>query len=306
MSKLILLTGAFPYTEHQIAEITEAGCKVVFMQNEADTIPNGAENAEMVVCNGLFLKHDISQFEYLKFIQLTSAGLDRVPLDTIKERGLRLYNARGVYCIPMAEWAVMQVLNFYKATDFFQKKQTLSKWEKNRSLREINGITVGIVGAGSVGCEVAKRFEAFGAHCVGYDVFVGERPCFEKVEQINCLSEQVGTLDVLVLTAPHTPETHHMIDRELILAMKKDSVLVNIARGGLINETEMIDALKERKDIHASLDVFEVEPIVSECPLWSMENVTVTPHNSFVSNKNNERLFNLILSNIKDYIAEEA
>ena len=277
-----------------------------FMQNEADTIPNGAENAEMVICNGLFLKHDISQFENLKFIQLTSAGLDRVPLDVIKERGIRLYNARGVYSVPMAEWALMQVLNCYKQTSFFAEKQRDNLWEKNRGLREINGITVGIVGAGSVGCEVAKRFTAFGAHCIGYDVLVGEKPGFEKVEQINCLSEHIGSLDVLILTAPHTPETHHMIDRDLIFAMKKDSVLVNIARGGLINETEMINALKERTDIHASLDVFEVEPIVDECPLWTMENVTVTPHNSFVSDRNNERLFNLMLNNIKDYIAEEA
>lgn len=306
MIKLILLTGAFPYSEQQIQAIESAGCQAVFMQNETDELPDKSAEAEMVVCNGLFLKHDIGQFVNLKYIQLTSAGLDRVPLEAIKERGIRLYNARGVYSIPMAEWTMMQVLNCYKQTEFFADRQLSSIWEKNRSLREVNGITVGIVGAGNVGCEVAQRFTAFGAHCVGYDVFVSERPVFERVEHISALGSQIGTLDVLILTAPYTPETHHMIDKELILAMKRDAVLVNIARGGLINESEMIEALKERRDIHASLDVFEVEPIVSECPLWKMDNVTVTPHNSFVSDRNNQRLFNLILKNIKEYIAEEA
>ena len=302
MNKKILLTGAFPYSGQQLSEIEQAGCDIIFMQNESSALPEGAEATEMVVCNGLFLSHDISLFKELRFIQLTSAGLDRVPLDAIKERGIQLYNARGVYSIPMAEWAVMRVLEFYKEASFFADSQNRHSWGKNRGLKEINGKTVGIVGAGSVGNEVAKRFQCFGATCVGYDVFDVSSPYFSRIEKIDVLGNQVETLDIIVLTAPHTAETHHMINKNLLMKMKKDAVIVNIARGGLINEKELTKTLSERKDIRAALDVFEVEPLVTESPLWDMENVEVSPHNSFVSDQNNARLFNLIKENIQSYI----
>ena len=273
------------------------------MQNEAEELPDGASDVEMVVCNGLFLSHSIDCFANLKCIQLTSAGLDRVPLDEIKKKGIRLYNARGVYSIPMAEWAVLRTLEFYKAAGEFAEKQKAHNWEKRRDLQEINGKAAGVIGAGNVGNEVAKRFQAFGATCIGYDVFQSESPYFEKIVKIEQFAEQVENLDIVVLTAPHTPETHHMINGSILKRLKPGAVLINIARGGLIDEQELIQALRERKDIYVSLDVFEVEPIVSESPLWDFENVSISPHNSFVSTQNNVRLFNLIINNIKDYLS---
>lgn len=301
--RTILLTGAFPYTPEQIKQIESFGIKTIFMQNEAEELPDGASDVEMVVCNGLFLSHSIDCFANLKCIQLTSAGLDRVPLDEIKKKGIRLYNARGVYSIPMAEWAVLRTLEFYKAAGEFAEKQKVHNWEKRRDLQEINGKAAGVIGAGNVGNEVAKRFQAFGATCIGYDVFLSESPYFEKIVKIEQFAEQVENLDIVVLTAPHTPETHHMINGSILKRLKPGAVLINIARGGLIDEQELIQTLRERKDIYVSLDVFEVEPIVSESPLWDFENVSVSPHNSFVSTQNNVRLFNLIFNNIKDYLS---
>ena len=301
--RTILLTGAFPYTPEQIKQIESFGIKTIFMQNEAEELPDGASDVEMVVCNGLFLSHSIDCFANLKCIQLTSAGLDRVPLDEIKKKGIRLYNARGVYSIPMAEWAVLRTLEFYKAAGEFAEKQKAHNWEKRRDLQEINGKAAGVIGAGNVGNEVAKRFLAFGATCIGYDVFLSESPFFEKIVKIEQFAEQVENLDIVVLTAPHTPETHHMINGSILKRLKPGAVLINIARGGLIDEQELIQTLRERKDIYVSLDVFEVEPIVSESPLWDFENVSVSPHNSFVSTQNNVRLFNLIINNIKDYLS---
>lgn len=300
--KTILLTGAYPYTQEQILQIEQLGLKILFMQNESDELPKGADEAELIVCNGLFLHHQLTEFPTLQMIQLTSAGLDRVPLEEIKRKKIQLFNARGVYSVPMAEWAVMRVLEFYKQASFFAGNQKTHNWVKNRELREINGKTVGILGAGNVGGEVAKRFQCFGAECVGYDVFDVILPFFSRVEKIDKFSEQIETLDIIVLTAPHTTETHHMINKPLLLKMKKDAIIVNIARGGLIDEKGMIEALSERKDIMAALDVFEVEPIVADNPLWTMENVVVSPHNSFVSDQNNMRLFKLIKENIQLYL----
>lgn len=303
--KTILLTGAFPYTQEQILQIEQMELKVLYMQNESAELPVGVECAELTVCNGLFLHHPLEELPALRMIQLTSAGLDRVPLEAIKAKGIQLFNARGVYSIPMAEWAVMRVLEFYKQATFFAVNQEKHSWEKHRGLKEINGKIVGIVGAGNVGGEVAKRFQCFGADCVGYDVFDVKSPFFSRVEKIDKFSEQIESLDIVVLTAPHTPETHHMIDKSLLLKMKKDAVIVNIARGGLIDEKGMIEALSERTDIKAALDVFEVEPIVAESPLWDMQNVAVSPHNSFVSDQNNARLFKLIKENIQLYLSKK-
>lgn len=300
--RTILLTGAFPYTPEHIKQIESLGLKTIFMQDESEELPVGASGVEMAVCNGLFLNHSIDSFTNLKCIQLTSAGLDRVPLDEIKKRGIRLYNARGVYSIPMAEWAVLRTLEFYKAAREFSEKQKIHNWEKRRDLQEINGKTVGIIGAGNVGNEVAKRFQAFGATCIGYDVFLSDSPYFKKIVSIEKFTEKVENLDIIVLTAPHTPETHHMINGPILKRLKPGAVLINIARGGLVNEQELINTLRERNDIYVSLDVFEVEPIVSENPLWDFDNVTVSPHNSFVSTQNNVRMFNLIINNIKDYL----
>ena len=102
----LLLTGAFKTTEEQLNSIRSLGYEIVFMQDERGEIPCACEEIEGVICIGLFLYHDINKFSALKFIQLTSAGFDRVPMDEAKRRGIKVFNARGVYSIPMAEYAV--------------------------------------------------------------------------------------------------------------------------------------------------------------------------------------------------------
>ena len=179
--KELLLTGCFPYTEEQLTKIRILGYHIHFMQQEADELPVAASEVEATVCNGLFLSHPIEDFTRLRFIQLTSAGLDRVPVDEIEKRQIMLYNARGVYSIPMAEWVFGQVLRLYKATDYFVAVQKERKWEKKRDLREIHGTQVAIVGAGSVGSEVAKRFHAFGAEVAGFDIHTVPTEGFDRI-----------------------------------------------------------------------------------------------------------------------------
>ena len=106
----LLLTGCFKYSDEQMEVLCSLGYNVYFMQQEKKELPLEASKLDATVCNGLFLSHDIDQFSRLKFIQLTSAGFDRVPVDKIKARGMELFNARGVYSTPMAEWAMFRVL----------------------------------------------------------------------------------------------------------------------------------------------------------------------------------------------------
>lgn len=298
----ILLTGCFNYSQDQIAALQNLGCTIHFMQFENDALPVAPSEVEAVVCNGLFLSHDIEQFSNLKYIQLTSAGFDRVPMDKIKDHGIIIHNARGVYSIPMAEWAVFRVLEYYKQGWFFRNEQNAGRWTKHRGLREVEGIKVAVVGAGNVGQEVAKRFRAFGAETTGFDIHVNATDGFDKMALIETLSVCVGEFDVVVVTAPLLPSTRGLINRDILSSMKGGAMLVNIARGGLIDELAMCDVLAERKDLFAALDVFETEPLSQESPLWKLDNVAISPHNSFVSDGNNARMFAVIYRNLKKYI----
>ena len=147
----LLLTGCFKYSEDQMKSLRSLGYTVYFMQQEKEDLPLEAAEVDATVCNGLFLSHDIDTFSRLKLIQLTSAGFDRVPVEKIKKCGIELYNARGVYSTPMAEWAVFRVLEHYKQGWFFRKEQEAGRWTKHRGLREVGGIKVAVVGAGNVG-----------------------------------------------------------------------------------------------------------------------------------------------------------
>ena len=281
------------------------GYTVYFMQQEQEDLPLLASDVDVTVCNGLFLNHDINDFTHLKFIQLTSAGFDRVPVDLIKARGIELFNARGVYSMPMAEWAIFRVLEHYKQGWFFHQEQIAGRWTKHRGLREIAGIKVAVIGAGNVGQEVAKRFQAFGAETTGFDVHTHETVGFHHMALTETLQECIGEFDVVVITAPLLPSTRGLISREVLKSMKVNAVIINIARGGLVDQQALIEVFLQRPDLYAALDVFEEEPLPLSSPLWKMTNVAISPHNSFVSDGNNKRMFDVIYTNLKNFLKKK-
>lgn len=295
----ILITGAWQEAEKSINTIENMGHKVVFLQYEKDELPCDYEWVEGVICNGLFLHHSIEKFVNLKYIQLTSAGYDRVPMEYVEQHNIRIYNARGVYSIPMAEFAIAGVLQLYKHMDSFAENQKVALWNKERNLLELFGKTVCIVGCGNVGTECAKRFKAFGCNVVGVDIVTREDENYSKIELIDNIDEVLVYSDVVVLTLPLTERTFHIMNKDRFEKMKKESVLVNIARGAVVDSTALIEALDNKKLGGAVLDVFEEEPLGNENRLWSMDNVIVTPHNSFVGDGNRERLNRIIFDNLK-------
>lgn len=298
----LLLTGSFKYSEEQINILRSLGYEIYYMQQEGEELPIAASEVDVIVCNGLFQTHALEDFTRLKFIQLTSAGFDRVPMEKIKERSIDLCNASGVYSIPMAEWTIFRVLEYYKQGKFFHNEQMNGRWTKHRGLKEIDGIKVAIVGAGNVGQEVAKRFKVFGAETTGFDIHTSKTIGFDYIELTDTLCEHVGEFDVVVVTAPLLPSTRGIISREVMIHMKQNAILVNIARGGLIDEHAMCEVLTQRKDLFAALDVFEHEPLSENSMLWTLDNVALSPHNSFVGDGNNARMFRVIYKNLKGFV----
>ena len=295
----LLITGAWKEAEKYIPLIEKQGHSVVFMQQEQGRLPCLYTWAEGVICNGLFLYHDIRDFINLKYIQLTSAGMDRVPVDYIRDNNIELHNVRGVYSVPMAEHAVSAVLNIFRDSRFFFENQAEHIWEKKRDLRELCGSKVCVIGCGSVGTECAKRFSTFGCEVTGIDLYPRDNPSFRRISGLDKLYDELPEADVVVLTLPLDLETEGLVGKKFLGSLKNGCVIVNISRGKIIDTEAMIEALSAHR-LSAALDVFEDEPLEKSSPLWDMENVIITPHNSFVGNGNDNRLGKVILRGLSD------
>ena len=281
----LLITGAWRNAPDHFPELEAMGHQIVFMQQEADALPCDPGWVEGVICNGLFLHHPIDIFSGLRYIQLTSAGFDRVPMDAVREREIEIHNARGVYSVPMAEFVLASVLERYKSLSAFRKQQEAHSWEKIRTLRELAGKRVVIVGCGDVGTECAKRFQAFGTRVTGVNRSVREANFFDTVVGLERLEEELSTADLAVVTIALTDETRGLVKARLL---KPDAMLVNISRGATVDLTDAKCELL--------LDVFEKEPLDAKDGLW--DRAIVTPHNSFVGEGNEARLWQVIRRNI--------
>lgn len=292
----LLITGAWNDGKKYIDEIKAMGHQVVFMQYEKDALPCAYDWVEGVVCNGLFLSHPIENFPNLRYIQLTSAGFDRVDMDYVVAHGIEIHNARGVYSIPMAEFALCGVLQLYKQAAFFRENQRQHLWEKHRGLSELCGKQVLIVGCGSVGNECAKLFAAFGCRVTGVDLFLREDSLYDKILPLKQLDEALKAADIIVLTLPLTEQTKHLINDERLGLLNPTAVLVNIARGAIVDTEALLRHINHLGG--AVLDVFEEEPLPESSPLWDKKNIILTPHNSFVGEGNVIRLKEIVLSHL--------
>ena len=293
----VLVTGAFQLNSEELAALETVGHRVFVHPDERIPVEQ-PERYEAVVCNGLFLHSPIERFTSLRLIQLTSAGLDRVPLDYVRAHGIELHNAAGVYSVPMAEFAVCGILQLYKQSRFFAANQAQHKWEKHRGLLELSGKRVCILGCGGVGREIAKRLRAFGCHITGVNRTVRVLPDFDEVLPLDKLAETAAACDILVCCIALTPETRGIVSEEIFGRLHDGVIFVNVARGALADEAALTKWLQSGGC--AVLDVFEEEPLPESSPLWDMENVLLTPHNSFVGEGNRERLWQTMKENLKN------
>lgn len=300
MSQL-LLTGCFPYSQSQLKEISDLGYQVTYHTDEKSLVEN-PELYDVVVCNGLFLYNDINNFKNLKAIQVTSAGLDRLPLSYINDKGIKLDNARGVYSVPIAEFTVMNVLNVLHKNELISQNMKGKQWKKVRTCQELCDQNVLIVGCGNIGQEIAKRLHSFSCNIIGVDTNVFSNPYFTEIKSLNKLDELLPWASIVILSCPLNESTKRMFDWNRLSLMKDDSIIVNIARGELIVEEDLIEILKQRPEFFAILDVFEHEPLAIESPLWNLDNAVLSPHNSFVSIKNSKRMYDKILAFLANYL----
>jgi len=257
--KELLITGAWRCGEQQVQALEQMGYAVTFWPDERQTVNMDTQRFEAVICGGLFLTTPIERFPALKCIQVTSAGLDRVPLDYCKAHGITVYNAGGVYSAPMAEFVLGGILQLYKESKFFDVQ------------------TVGMNRSGHPAAE------------------------FDQTQPTCRLDDLLPLADLVICAMPLTAETAGLFDSERIAKIKPGTVFVNVARGKVTDQQALVEALQSGQLSGAVLDVFEEEPLPRSSPLWDMEQVILTPHNSFVGEHNGERLFRLICKNLESF-----
>lgn len=297
-----LITRSFKLDPQEKTLLESLGLEITYQADEAAPVAE-PEQFEAVICYELFRANDISRFSSLKYIQVTSAGLDHLPLAEINARGIRLCNARGVYSVPMAEFAIGGLLQIYKKSRQFWQNQQAHQWQRLRGVQELSGKQACVIGVGSIGCELAKRLQAFDCLVQGVDILPVKSPYFERIWPTDQLAEVLAAADIVALTLPLLPSTRQMFNAQRFAQLKPGAVFVNVARGAVVEQAALVEALRSGRLQGAVLDVFEPEPLAADSPLWDMPNVVVTPHNSFLAESNRRRMFQVVLQNLREYLS---
>ncbi len=241
--------------------------------------------------------------ENLKWLHLPSAGVDGYTDKGIYAwEDICLTNSSGVYGMPIAEHVFSMILAYNRNLQGYFRNKTANKWDRIEETRDFFGSTIGIIGLGDIGTEVAKRAKAWGAKVLAVKRSITYTPEYidqmYAIEDIDLVLEQS---DYIVLALPQTPKTEKIITEARLRKMKLTAFLVNIGRGALIDQEALILALRENWIGGAGLDVTTPEPLPEESVLWALPNVIITPHTSGNSPSNGQRKFDIFMKNLKAY-----
>ncbi|MDC7249525.1 MAG: NAD(P)-dependent oxidoreductase [Sphaerochaetaceae bacterium] len=277
------------------------GHNLIKIENEWDDINFDCGLIDIVICNNLFSYHDINDFTSLKFVQFTTAGLDRVPLSELEKMNIQFSSARGVYSVPIAEWTISKILEQYKKSQYFFNINAKQLWEKNREIRELSGENALILGFGSIGNRIGDLLNAFSVNVSVYDVKKPKENYVKNYYSSGSLSEAVLNKEIIIISLPLIKSTYHIFNNKVLKNISKNSLIINISRGGIIDEN-LIPYYTSKENLKFILDVFEIEPLPMDSILWKNQDVYISPHNAFVSNKNDKRLNNLFQDNVRKYL----
>jgi len=322
----VLMTLRF--TEAQIERVRAVSPRLVVTQK---SVPEGADfndtsalfDGDEEIFYGMIPPRDLSRAPRLRWVQLHSAGINHLinSQHPILQSDVRLTTASGIHAVPMGEFVIALMLALARKIPLMTRLQARAEWPHGKwNLflgTELRGKTLGIVGYGSIGREVARiarngfamRVLAMtrgddkrdhGYHEPGVGDPEGALPdgWFTRAQLLDLLARS----DFVLIAAPLTDETRGMIGARELRAMKPTAFLVNIARGGIVNESALIRALQERWIAGAALDVFEREPLPAESALWTLENALIAPHIAAATPQYDARAVDLFCENLRRYV----
>jgi phosphoglycerate dehydrogenase-like enzyme len=330
-------TGAFP-SEHQVttllvshhvhaangAQIAKAAAHAGFRAELIALPPDPSARLSDAECGRIetaFFSSDVfpdysRQFfstarkaAQLKWLHVFNVGVDHPIYTEMLERGVRLTTSAGSNAEPIAQTAIMGLLALARGFPRWLAAQRSHRWDPERKTppRDLRGQTAIVLGLGRIGSEIARLARALGLKVVG--VRRGPRRAEDPVDELHppaALSELLPRCDWLIIACPLTPETRGLVDAGLIARLPRGARVINVARGEIVAEQALIEALQNGHLAGAYLDVFETEPLPPESPLWDLPNVLITPHNSSAAAGNDERVLAIFLDNLGHWHRGEA
>lgn len=242
----------------------------------------------------------------VRWIQGTSSGVGRtVEALGLLDSDLLITTARGVHGGPLAEFVFLILLAHVRRFAHLADLQHRHVWERFCG-EELEGRTLAIIGAGEVGSQVARVGRSFGMRVVALASPGSRRSAAElgvdALHPNHVIHEMLAETDALVLSVPHTPETDRLIDDDALRALKPGAVLVNVARGGVVDEPALLEALRDGRVALAGLDVFADEPLPPDSPFWDLPNVIVSPHSSANAASENRKITDIFRHNLRCYL----
>ncbi len=235
----------------------------------------------------------------LAWVQSAAAGFDNPAFGELVRKGAKLSTSHG-QAVGIADYVMAGVLDHFQRGPERRAAQSAHVWWRE-GFREVAGTTWLVIGFGAIGQGVARRAQAFDARVVGVRRDPSPSPFAERIVGLTALPEELANADVVVLSIPLSTHTRHIADAAFFDAMKPGSVLVNVGRGGLVDEAALLTALDRGVPAHAVLDVFETEPLPADSPFWDHPRVSLTGHCSGVTGGENRRNQALFLDNLERF-----
>lgn len=275
---------------------------------DAAGLPEAARGADVLFLWDFFssaLGEAWPNADKLKWVHVAAAGVDAMMFDELRASEVAVTNAHGTFDTPIAEFVLASILAHDKQLHRSKELQQQSVW-KHRELTRTGGSRVLVAGTGGIGRATARLLRAVGLEVRGVGRTARDNDGdFGTVVPSADLAEHAGWADHVVLIAPLTEQTRHMMNAEVLAAMKPTAHLINVGRGALVDEAALVEALRDGTIRGAGLDVFEEEPLPESSPLWDMPNVLVTPHISGVNPHYNRRVTELFRDNLARFLVGE-
>lgn len=300
----VLVSSAVPKT--LVEGLRETHPNVEFtMLDEDGTAPVDILHADAVLRVALSkpqLRALINRYAGIRWVHTSTAGFDWAMVPEIPERGIVLTRSASAYAIPIGEFTITLIAALVKRLADLREAQREHRWATSEPA-ELAGLRVGIVGAGAIGREIAWRGEALGMRITGLQRSPRPQPHYERVFGPGHLHQMLASSNVVVIACPLTNETRGLIGAAELAAMPAGSYLINVARGQVLVTSALVDALRSGHLAGAALDALDVEPLPADDALWDTPNLTITPHTSFKSPLNLERIVAEFEANLRRFEA---
>lgn len=309
MKIVVLDSHAVLSGDMTLDRLKEFGTVVNYDRTPPELTASRIGDAEMILTNKTVIDRAVMEAcPNLKYIGLFATGYNVIDVEAAKEKGIVVCNAPAYSTAGVAQLTFAFMLHFYSMAAAHNDRVHAGEWEKSadfcfydRQICELSGKTLGLIGYGSIGRQVARIALAFDMQVIVYSRTVYPECENERLHFVE-LEELYQRSDIISIHCPLFDETRGMIDRRAIDQMKKNVIIINTARGPILNEQDVADALNADRIAGAGVDVVSVEPILSNNPLLSAKNCVITPHIAWAGRESRQRLLEIVYQNIKGFL----